>query len=90
MKTNTSSSDKRRLALVTIYASLSSVFAMQLAVQYTGASTALQGFVTRVAALPGTHGIGRDDLRSYQRPSAYKRVRVHAAPTIRRHQDRTR
>ena len=97
MNTHTPHSEHRRLALITLYASLCSVLALQLAVQWTGGS-ALTASTTEVSALPGDRNLSIEDLRPYQMPSAVRnRARTekkilsalkHAAPTPRTHQAR--
>lgn len=90
MKTHTS--HKQNISVAMLLAALCSIFALQLAVRYSSMSGSLQGLETRISALPGTHGITRKDMRSYQHINPYRstRVRVHTAAPARRHQERTR
>ncbi len=97
MHTHCSCGGKRRLALITLYASLCSVFALQLAMSAVG-WTSLGASVTNVSALPGDRNLTIEHLRSYQAPSvarAKSRAKartdqlMHAAPTVRKPQART-
>lgn len=98
MQTHCSCGGKRRLALITLYASLCSVFALQLAVSATGGVPPLDASATTMSALPGDRNLTVEDLRSYQAPSvarAKSRAKarteqlMHAAPTMRKPQART-
>ena len=98
MKTHCSCGGKRRLALITLYASLCSVLALQLVVQTTGTTSLSADTSTEVSALPGEHGTTVDDLRAYQTPQAIRararmkanaqRAILHAAPALHTHQVR--
>lgn len=98
MHTHTSTGGNRRLALITLYASVCSVFALQLAVSATGGVPPLDASATKVSALPGDRNLTIEDLRSYQAPTVIRaraRVkaaaerRMHAAPTVHKTQVRT-
>ena len=98
MHTHCSCGGKRRLALITLYASLCSVLVLQLVVQATGTPALSANTSTEVSALPGEHGTSTDDLRAYQTPQAIrararmaanaKRAMLHAAPALHTHQVR--
>lgn len=98
MNTHTHPREHRRLALISLYASLCSVFALQLALQWVATSEALSASAFRVSALPGDRNLTVQHLRANQTPAAIRdrqatarRVRMmHNAPTQRGHQARTR
>ena len=79
MNTHTSSGGSRRLvALISLYASLCSMFALQLAVRTTSADLTASVSSTEVSALVGDHGITQSDLRSFQDPYAVRRAITRA------------
>ena len=79
MNTHTSTGGNRRLvALISLYASLCSVFALQLAIRTTSSDLAASVSSTQVSALVGEHGIGMEDLRSFQDKGAVRVARARA------------
>ena len=97
MNTHTSIGGNRRLvALISLYASLCSVFALQLSIRTTSADLTASVSATEVSALVGDHGIRMEDLRSFQDPYAARRAVTrarHAAASqkqvVHSHQART-
>ena len=65
-------SGHRRLALLSLYASLCSVFALQLAYQWYDNAAPLTASATEVSALPGDRNLTIGDLHSQQMPSAIR------------------
>lgn len=91
-------SGHRRLALLSLYASLCSVFALQMAYQWYDNAAPLTGSVTEVSALPGDRNLSVEDLKSQQKPAAIrararaeqKKAQLKKAAGARPHQARTR
>ena len=90
-------SGHRRLALLSLYASLCSVFVLQLGYQWYTDAAPLTGSATQVSALPGDRNLSAEDLRGYQHPAAIrararaeqKKVRMRNSAGDHAHQART-
>jgi hypothetical protein len=94
MNTHSSTGGNRRLALLALYASLCSVFALQLAMFSSQATDALNGSIVRISALMGDHGIKPENLRvaplwDKMQSRKVSRLKLHGAPATRVHQVRT-
>lgn len=71
MKTHTKLSDTRCIALLSIFATLTTVYALALACRLSAVTSALNASVvssTEVSAMVGDYGVRREDLKDSQHP----------------------